>query len=86
MTSTQPRAVELHGRQSCHYQLANPGNQALGRISEFLAPLLLDPQSYGVMPEARLVSSNLVGVGRNRRIGLIGSLKAHLAPLTMEVL
>ncbi|MCX5953545.1 MAG: glycosyltransferase family 61 protein [Cyanobacteria bacterium] len=68
MTSTQPRAVELHGRQSCHYQLANPGNQALGRISEFLAPLLLDPQSYGVMPEARLVSSNLVGVGRNRRI------------------
>ena len=68
MKSTHLRTVELHGRQSCHYQLANPGNQPLGRISEFLRPMLLDPQSYGVMPEARLVSSNLVGVARNRRI------------------
>ena len=68
MKFTHPRTIELHGRQSCHYQLANPGNQPLGRISEFLRPMLLDPQSYGVMPEARLVSSNLVGVARNRRI------------------
>lgn len=68
MTFPHPRVIELHGPQSCHYQLANAGDQPLGRIREFLQPILLDPQSYGVMAEARLVSSNLVGVARNRRI------------------
>ena len=60
--------IELHGRQPCHYQLANPWQQPLGRIAEFLRPILLDPQTYVVRERARLVSSNLVGVGRNRRI------------------
>jgi capsular polysaccharide biosynthesis protein len=60
--------IELHERQRCHYQLANPWNQPLGRISEFLRPIILDPQSYVVEPGARLVSSNLVGVDWRRRI------------------
>ena len=68
MTSGQREVIELHGRQSCRYQLANPWNQPLGRISEFLQPILLDPQSSVVKPGARLVSSNLVGVDRRRRI------------------
>ena len=68
MNSGQCEVVELHGRQSCHYQLANPWNQPLGRIGEFLQPILLDPQNYVVEPGARLVSSNLVGVDRRRRI------------------
>jgi len=68
MSGRQREVIELHGRQSCHYQLANPWNQPLGRIGEFLRPILLDPQSYVVEPGARLVSSNLVGVDRRRRI------------------
>lgn len=68
MNNGQREVVELHGRQSCHYQLANPWNQPLGRIGDFLQPILLDPQSYVVEPGARLVSSNLVGVDRRRRI------------------
>lgn len=68
MNNGQREVVELHGRQSCHYQLANPWDQPLGRIGEFLRPILLDPQSYVVEPGARLVSSNLVGVDRRRRI------------------
>ena len=68
MTSGQREVIELHGRQNCRYQLANPWNQPLGRIGEFLQPILLDPQSYVVKPGARLVSSNLVGVDRRRRI------------------
>jgi capsular polysaccharide biosynthesis protein len=68
MNSGQREVIELHGRQSCHYQLVNPWNQPLGRIEEFLRPILLDPQSYVVEPGARLVSSNLVGVDRHRRI------------------
>ena len=68
MNSLQREVIELHGRQSCHYQLANPWNQPLGRIDAFLQPILLDPQSYVVEPGARLVSSNLVGVARNRQI------------------
>ena len=60
--------VELHGRQSCHYRLANPWHQPLGRIADFLQPIQLDPQAYVVEPGARLVSPNLVGVGRNRTI------------------
>jgi hypothetical protein len=68
MNSGQREVIELHGRQSCQYQLANPWNQPLGRIGEFLRPILLDPQSYVVEPGARLVSSNLVGVDRRRRI------------------
>jgi hypothetical protein len=68
MTSGQREVIELHGRQSCRYQLANPWNQPLGRIGEFLQPILLDPQSYVVKPGARLVSSNLVGVDRRRQI------------------
>lgn len=59
---------ELHGRQRCDYQLANPWGQPLGRIADFLKPILLDPQSYVVQENARLVTGNLVGVGRNRRI------------------
>ena len=58
----------LHRRQSCHYQRANPWNQPLGRIGEFLQPNLLDPQSYVVEPGARLVCSNLLGLDRRRRI------------------
>jgi hypothetical protein len=68
MSGRHRQVIELHGRQSCHYQLANPWNQPLGRIGEFLRPILLDPQSYVVEPGARLVSSNLVGVDRHRRI------------------
>ena len=68
MNSGEREVIELHGRQSCRYQLANPWNQPLGRIGEFLQPILLDPQSYVVEPGARLVSSNLVGVDRRRRI------------------
>jgi len=68
MSGEQHHTIELHGRQRCHYQLANPWNQPLGRIDEFLRPILLDPQSYGVWPGARLVSANLVGVDRRRRI------------------
>jgi hypothetical protein len=68
MSGRQRKVIELHGRQSCHYQLANPWNQPLGRIGEFLRPILLDPQSYVVVPGARLVSSNLVGVDHRRRI------------------
>ena len=68
MNSVQREVIELHGRQSCHYRLANPWNQPLGRIDAFLQPILLDPQSYVVEPGARLVSSNLVGVARNRQI------------------
>ena len=68
MSSAQREVIELHGRQRCHYQLANPWNQPLGRIDAFLRPILLDPQSYVVEPGARLVSSNLVGVDRHRRI------------------
>ena len=68
MSGEQHHTIELHGRQRCHYQLANPWNQPLGRINEFLRPILLDPQSYGVWPGARLVSTNLVGVNRRRRI------------------
>jgi len=68
MSGSQREVIELHGRQSCNYQLANPWNQPLGRIEAFLRPILLDPQSYGVEPGARLVSSNLVGVARNRKI------------------
>ena len=68
MNSGQCEVVELHRRQNCHYQLANPWNQPLGRIGEFLQPILLDPQNYVVEPGARLVSSNLVGVDRRRRI------------------
>jgi capsular polysaccharide biosynthesis protein len=66
--SRHREVIELHGRESCHYQLANPWNQPLGRIEAFLRPILLDPQSYVVEPGARLVSSNLVGVDRRRRI------------------
>ncbi len=68
MSGGQREVIELHERQSCHYQLANPWNQPLGRIDEFLRPILLDPQSYVVEPGVRLVSSNLVGVDRRRRI------------------
>jgi hypothetical protein len=68
MSGSQREVIELHGRQSRNYQLANPWNQPLGRIDAFLRPILLDPQSYGVEPGARLVSSNLVGVARNRKI------------------
>jgi capsular polysaccharide biosynthesis protein len=68
MTGMPRQVIELHGRQSCHYQLANPWNQPLGRIADFLGPILLDPQTYLVEPGARLVSNQLVGVDRNRRI------------------
>jgi len=68
MNSGQREVIELHGRQSCHHQLANPWNQPLGRIGEFLRPMMLDPQLYVVVPGARLVSSNLVGVDHRRRI------------------
>jgi hypothetical protein len=50
MNSGQCEVVELHRRQNCHYQLANPWNQPLDRIGEFLEPILLDPQSYLVEP------------------------------------
>jgi capsular polysaccharide biosynthesis protein len=63
-----PTVVELHGRQPCHYRLANPWNQPLGRIAEFLEPILLDPQAYRLESKARLLSINLVGVARNRQI------------------
>ena len=68
MSSGQRETIELHGRQSCHYQLANPWNQPVGRIGEFLRPIVLDPQTYVVEPDARLVSYNLVGLDRHRRI------------------
>lgn len=68
MTGHRHQVIALHGRQSCHYHLANPWNQPLGRIAEFLSPILLDPQTYRVEPGARLVSTQLVGVDRNRRI------------------
>jgi hypothetical protein len=68
MTGGLREVIELHGRQSRHYRLANPWDQPLGRIGEFLKPILLDPLSYVVEPGARLVSSNLVGVDRRRRI------------------
>jgi hypothetical protein len=68
MSSGQREHLELHGRQSCNYALSNPWNQPLGRIGEYLRPILLDPQTYVVEPGARLVSYNLVGVDRRRRI------------------
>jgi capsular polysaccharide biosynthesis protein len=68
MTPADPTVVELHGRQRCHYRLTNPADQPLGRIAEFLQPILLDPQAYRLERGARLVSGNLVGVARNRRI------------------
>lgn len=68
MSGTEGAIIELHGRQSCHYRLANPWNQPLGRIAEFLRPILLDPQSYVVEPDARLVSPSLVGVNHRHRI------------------
>lgn len=60
--------VTLEGRQSCHYSLSNPWGQPLGRIADFLGPITLDPQTYGVHPQARLISPQLVGVDRRHRI------------------
>jgi capsular polysaccharide biosynthesis protein len=60
--------IELQGRERCHYRIGNPWGQPLGRIADYLQPILLDPQSYVVQENARLVTENLVGVGRYRRI------------------
>jgi capsular polysaccharide biosynthesis protein len=60
--------IELHGRQRCHYQLANHWSQPLGRIADYLRPILLDPQDYVLHENARLVTDLLVGVSRRRRI------------------
>jgi hypothetical protein len=68
MSGQHRQIVELHGRQLCDYQLANPWQQPLGRISEFLRPIRLDPQTYVVERDARLVTSNLVGVDQRRQI------------------
>jgi Glycosyltransferase 61 len=60
--------IELHGRQRCHYQLANPWSQPLGRIADYLRPMRLDPQEYVLHENARLVTDRLVGVSRRRQI------------------
>jgi len=60
--------IELHGRQRCHYQLANPWSQPLGRMADYLRPILLDPQEYLLHDNARLVTDRLVGVSHRRQI------------------
>jgi hypothetical protein len=60
--------IELHGPDSCLYQLENPWGQPIGRLEQYLQQITLDPQAYGVHRQARLVGSDLVGIDRDRRI------------------
>jgi len=60
--------IELRGPESCLYRLEDPWEQPMGRLEQYLQPITLDPQSYGVHGQARLVGPDLVGVDRDRRI------------------
>ncbi|MFZ9753114.1 MAG: hypothetical protein ACO3B3_06135, partial [Cyanobium sp.] len=61
-------SITMVGREDCHYHLDNPWDQPLGRISEFLRPIQLDPQSYRLVQDARIVGGDLVALDRMRRI------------------
>ena len=60
--------IELRGPESCLYRLENPWNQPTGRLEQFLQPITLDPQAYGVHGQARLVGPDLVGIDKDHRI------------------
>lgn len=61
-------SITMVGREDCHYHLDNPWDQPLGRISEFLRPIQLDPQSYRLVQDARIVGGDLVALDRMHRI------------------
>lgn len=60
--------VQLFGPEHCHYHLDDPWGQPTGRLAQYLVPITIDPQAYGVHPQARLVGADLVGVDSDRRI------------------
>ncbi|MCX5951571.1 MAG: glycosyltransferase 61 family protein, partial [Cyanobacteria bacterium] len=60
--------IELRGPESCLYRLEDPWKQPMGRLEQYLQPITLDPQAYGVHGQARLVGPDLVGVDRDHRI------------------
>lgn len=60
--------LELFGAESCHYRLEDPWSQPTGRLAQYLLPITIDSQCYGVHRGARLVGADLVGIDKNRRI------------------
>ncbi|AFY28429.1 glycosyltransferase family 61 protein [Cyanobium gracile] len=60
--------IELRGPETCQYRLEDPWKQPTGRLAQYLEPITLDPQAYGVHDDARLVGPDLVGVDRDKRI------------------
>ncbi len=66
--SEQQPWVELFGPEHCQYHVDDPWGQPTGRLAQYLVPITIDPQAYGVHPQAHFVGADLVGVDRNRRI------------------
>ena len=60
--------LELFGAESCHYRLEDHWSQPTGRLAQYLLPITIDSQCYGVHRGARLVGADLVGIDKNRRI------------------
>jgi hypothetical protein len=60
--------IELRGPESCLYRLEDPWAQPTGRLAEYLVPITIDSQAYGVYPQARLVGPDFVGIDKDRRI------------------
>lgn len=68
MGERQQSSVTMQGRERLQYRICSSADQPLGRIGEFLRPITLDPQSYVLVEQARLVSEAPVGLSHARRI------------------
>ncbi|MFM7269146.1 MAG: glycosyltransferase family 61 protein [Cyanobium sp.] len=68
MDERQPSSVTMQGREQLRYRIRSGADQPLGRIGEFLRPITLDPQSYVLVEQARLVSEAPVGLRHMHRI------------------